>query len=75
MASTMSPPSPASSRFPNPASAITCIPVELSRAAQGRIALRDAAGREVAVLFGASFRQAAAGTSSTPRPLWPAPMC
>ena len=37
--------------FPNPASAITCVPVELSRAAQGRIALRDAAGREVAVLF------------------------
>ena len=37
--------------FPNPASAITCVPVELQRAAQGRIALRDAAGREVAVLF------------------------
>lgn len=37
--------------FPNPASSITCVPVELSRAAKGRIALRDAAGREVAVLF------------------------
>ncbi|RPG80511.1 MAG: hypothetical protein CBC74_005540 [Crocinitomicaceae bacterium TMED114] len=37
--------------FPNPASAITCVPVELRRAAEGRIALRDAAGREVAVLF------------------------
>ena len=37
--------------FPNPASSITCVPVELSRAAEGRIALRDAAGREVAVLF------------------------
>ena len=37
--------------FPNPASAITCVPVELRRADKGRIALRDAAGREVAVLF------------------------
>lgn len=37
--------------FPNPASAITCVPVELRRAAKGRIALRDAAGREVVVLF------------------------
>ena len=37
--------------FPNPASAITCVPVELRQASEGRIALRDAAGREVAVLF------------------------
>jgi hypothetical protein len=37
--------------FPNPASAITCIPVALSRAAEGRIVLRDAVGREVAILF------------------------
>ena len=37
--------------YPNPASAITCVPVELSRAAVGRIALRDGTGREVAVLF------------------------
>ena len=43
--------------FPNPASAITCVPVELSRAAQGRIALRDAAGREVAVLFEGQFQR------------------
>ncbi len=37
--------------FPNPASAITCIPVVLSESTQGRVAMRDAAGREVAVLF------------------------
>jgi len=39
------------SAYPNPASAITCVPVELSRAGMGRIALRDGTGREVAVLF------------------------
>jgi agmatine deiminase len=37
--------------FPNPASAITCVPVDMSRASSGRIALRDASGREVAILF------------------------
>ena len=36
--------------FPNPASAITCIPVALRQAAEGRIVLRDPAGREVAVV-------------------------
>ena len=52
--------------FPNPASAITCIPVELSRAAQGRIALRDAAAARSPCSLRASFRQASASTSSTP---------
>ena len=46
--------------FPNPASAITCIPVVLSQSASGRLAMRDAAGREVAVLFEG---QLPAGTS------------
>ncbi len=41
--------------FPNPASAITCVPVSLSQSAVGRVALRDAAGREVAVLFEGRF--------------------
>ena len=41
--------------FPNPASAITCIPVELSRATSGRLVLRDATGRAVELLHTGVF--------------------
>ena len=41
--------------FPNPASAITCIPVELSQAREGRLVLRDATGRTVALLHAGIF--------------------
>ena len=37
--------------FPNPASAITCVPVELKTAATGRLVLRDASGRLISTLF------------------------
>ena len=37
--------------FPNPASAITCIPVVLKASASGRLILRDAAGRLVHTVF------------------------
>ena len=37
--------------FPNPASAITCVPVELQAAATGRLVLRDASGRLISKLF------------------------
>ena len=37
--------------FPNPASAITCVPVELKAAATGRLVLRDASGRLISTLF------------------------
>ena len=37
--------------FPNPASAITCVPVELKTAAIGRLVLRDASGRLISTLF------------------------
>ena len=46
--------------FPNPASAITCIPVDLKTTAAGRLVLRDAAGRLVFTLHEGSF---SAGTS------------
>ena len=39
------------SAFPNPASTITCVPVELKTAATGRLVLRDASGRLISTLF------------------------
>lgn len=41
--------------YPNPASAITCVPLELSRRATGQLVLRDAAGRIVDVLHEGNF--------------------
>ncbi|MCH1576769.1 MAG: agmatine deiminase family protein [Flavobacteriales bacterium] len=46
--------------FPNPAAAITCVPVQLSARAKGRLVLRDAAGRLVLTLHEGPF---AGGTS------------
>ena len=41
--------------YPNPASASTCVPLELSRRATGQLVLRDAAGRIVDVLHEGNF--------------------
>lgn len=41
--------------FPNPASAITCVPVELRHAAQGQLSLLNAWGQRVEVLHTGTF--------------------
>lgn len=41
--------------YPNPASAITCVPVQCARATKGRLLLLNAAGTQQAVLFEGSF--------------------
>ncbi len=41
--------------FPNPASAITCIPLQLPRSTSGNLRVLDATGREVQVLHTGSF--------------------
>jgi agmatine deiminase len=41
--------------YPNPASAITCVPIALRGKADGRLVLRDALGREQSLLFSGRF--------------------
>ena len=49
--------------FPNPASAITCVPVELKTAATGRLVLRDASGRLISRCLKASSPAVCPSTS------------
>ena len=42
--------------YPNPASAITCIPVNCIEPFQGQISITDVLGKEVALIYQGSFK-------------------
>jgi hypothetical protein len=46
--------------FPNPANAITCVPIELAHSAHGTLSLVNALGQQVETIYEGEF---AAGTS------------
>ena len=49
--------SPLLQAFPNPAAAITCIPLQLRQAAEGQLYLSNALGQQIQMIHSGDFRR------------------